>query len=384
MHRITSLCLLVSLGAALPAQTKTTSPPGYETFVGERFSSGAICLYPDSRWQYADGNFKGRRAMVLSRFAFRHDNARTYNTSSGIGRTWTNVTLRMSDCDFLQTGNTFSRNVLGTATVVYNASLKVATKTGSTSPNKPEPFNAVALPFTTVWIYTAKQDLLFDFVLRGGKLANNASWSTSFLGQAYVLDAIEIALGRVGSPTQYRWKGCVDPAAAGYRDYAECWPHFVTFGKVTGSKVTSNKHYLRSISYGTAPYAPIVHAIGLKGQAKAVTFPGASSPCNKLHLDVSGRSPVLYVFGRTRGDYFGGVDRYFPYTPGAVGVTIWTQAAWNDSKTKAFTLTGAGKTTVPRQPQWSLKRVFYGRSSTSTTGIGHGTWGHPLYELTYR
>ncbi len=57
------------------------------------------------------------------------------------------------------------------------------------------------------------------------------------------------------------------------------------------------------------------------------------------------------------------------YQPQIVGVPVWYQAAWTDSRTKAFSLTNAVWSQLPQQPPATLERRFLSAlKANATTG----------------
>jgi len=383
----------LAVAVSAPAQTtKVTSPAGYETKAGEQFSTYNICRYPKSRWQLADANYTGKGRKTLKQVTFRLDDNRSYAASSGTGRSWSRVILKASDCEYASVSATFASNPRGTQTTVFSASLNVVTKTGTTT-SAAQPFDAVNLPFATNWVYSGTNDLLLDFDMSGGTLANNAAWSST-LGLAYHLDAIYGPEFILGGLTTYGSRACVD---SGQLRTPYCYPVARTFAKNMSNSASQDKFEIYTYSYFTAPNALVIQALTFFGNTGGVKFPGAVAPCDDMFLTIGAASPAFIFSGITSNNSLAHFNTlhllgYFPYMPVGVGLELWAQAAWNDSGSSAIKLTRAGKTTLLAQPPDPIpdnRKSIYHFDNASTVGFlkiaGRLDFAHnAVYELGYQ
>ena len=169
--------LVLFASAPLLAQIKTvTSPPGYLTKgqVHSRSWGYRLGQYSNERFQVADGQFRNR-VLIMKEISYRLDGGRTYGvntTSAGVGRTWTNVTLNMAECDYDKMTSTFSTNRLSTPKKVYDA--KTTWQSYGTKAADPSPWGGqgIKFPFTSSWVHTGKRDFLMEYAFSGGILAN--------------------------------------------------------------------------------------------------------------------------------------------------------------------------------------------------------------------
>ena len=105
--------LILALGAPALAQGTVTSPKGYLTTEGDRFSYW-LGRYAEGRYQVADGELRNQ-AMAITRIDFRLDN-RGYASTIGTGRTWSRVTVDMAETDVELLSQNWALNATSTPT----------------------------------------------------------------------------------------------------------------------------------------------------------------------------------------------------------------------------------------------------------------------------
>ena len=101
----TGLSLLIT---PLFAQGTMTSPKGGLTVEGLHYAY-YLGRYADGRYQFADGENKGK-AAAITEVGYRLDN-RSHTTSTAMGRSWSSVTLHMSDLTNYDTMSSTTRLV---------------------------------------------------------------------------------------------------------------------------------------------------------------------------------------------------------------------------------------------------------------------------------
>ncbi len=353
----------LTLCSGLLAQDYLTSPPGFLSTEGRSSRSSPLGPYQDSRIMLFDGELRGR-SLSLKELGFRHESGYVHISH---GRSWTNVTLSISNCDMSQLSKTFSANPTTSPATVFSSSITWPTVTGI-PPISPAPWS-MRFPFSTPWIYSGSQDICLDFGFVGGSMSNGKDWGYD----SYYLDSHSVR-STYGEQTYHgKWGyfgGCVDsvfvfPIGASFS---------ISATSQAGSNYESAHHLIRSWSGNTAPYRPVVHAMGLVGRAAGFALPGVT--CNKLYLDPT--QPFLLTMGT--GDREGHSGSLHPTgTPGGyltpapwtAGLKLWGQAAWNDSRTGAVKLTNGIETEIPPIPRRARHDYLYSSySSTATEGSG--------------
>ena len=193
MNRLIIAATGLSMLTPLFAQGAITSPAGGLTIEGQHYAY-YLGRYADARYQFADGENKGK-ASAITEVRYRLDN-RAHTTSTAMGRSWSNVTLQMSEmANFETMSNTWSQNISGTQTTVFSAKADWDSQTG-TPMIKPDIWGGMKgklrFPFTKPWVYTGKSDMLLDYAFTGGTLANASTWSGS-TSRYYYLDGESIS-----------------------------------------------------------------------------------------------------------------------------------------------------------------------------------------------
>lgn len=362
-HTTLFLLVLLSTTGLLAGQTTyVVSPPGFSTKTGGTQSWG-IAAYANGRSQLADGNFRNQ-TMTLKGISFRLPSPTTGYWNPG--RSFTNVTLRMSETLIPKMSGVFSSNVLITPTLVSQGKVTLPFVTGP-SPSVPAPWS-VHFPFTTSWLYTGKLDILADFEFFGGKLSNNQAWSTN--PDAYPLDAAAGTKYAYGLPTDLGnvgAAGCVDSgsnvatlsgrALLTVVSYTRNDP----FNPLAGQLVISQG----GNSFGANTKA--VMAFGFLPSTAGVPFPGVT--CNRIHVGLGG--PLFFSLSTT--DFIGRVPTHYPIT-GAnglpmlslyAGIPIVVQGAWHDTKKGNLLLSSASTAKIPAMPTLHNLAAVHGATKTS-------------------
>jgi len=390
------------------AQVKTTSsPPGYETKGQVASASWGYRLgqYSNERFQAADGQFR-KSILAVTEISYRLDAGRNYGTgtSGGVGKTWTNVTLHMSECDYDKVTNTFSTNAVTTPQKVFDAKVVWLPQVGVPS-GDPVAWGSHGhkFPFTSTWVYTGIKDILLDYVFTGGTLANNATWTGS-TSKRYYLDGFTSPNFNVGLQIEYPGGGsqaasyalttppnCMDSALSKANQAARNDIQGIFVYNADRASYP-NKVRLSWRSFYTAPGAPVIKALGVAGIPTGVNI---TAMCNRLYLDTT--KPYLLfpdkasATSSTAASGFTTLSATFDKSFG--GASLWFQCAWDDSKTKFFSLTTATNRIVPlgAPPDGPRRKALYASNPTATTGSGPTTNGdnagyaaNPMYLLTHK
>jgi hypothetical protein len=372
-----SLAVLGLAVSPLVAQTQFTSPPNYLTAEGP--SSGYYFgAYTDGHFQQADGELPAG-VQVLTKTSFRPD-YRSHTTTAA-GRSWTNVSLKLSDGDHATMTSTFSSNILSTPTQVFSGSATFPDVVGNPT-SSPAPWNP-SFPFTGTYVHSGTKHLLLDWQFSGGTLANAATW-TSTSANLYYLDGINVATAVTFGRNVYRYIGtstttpCTDSANTSTTAYAQGslqvgLYHSSYTGTNPPAALVAGKAALQLFASACAPNGLLVRAIGLNGTTPGVSLSPALG-CHNLMIDLT--QVAFYV--RQNTDANGNISNWL-YMPigdltvlGPYGtVPIWSQAAFSDSITGQTKLTTAERCS----PQFNYplsgapkRKMVFTSSPTSTTG----------------
>jgi hypothetical protein len=371
------------LAAQVCAQSALYSPKSMASTEGQ-FYGYAFLRYSDQRIQNVDGENRGTAAAITS-ISFRLDNRSHYSALTG-GRTWSNVTMKVSEGDVANFTTNFANNTKTTPTTVYNKAWGVPLVIGFPL-LKPAVWGGLkgeyTIPFSTAWVYTGKGDILTDWKFTGGKLANNVVWATNS-ARNYYLDGYGNFMTPTGSTGYIHQKyipavrlnnnslgvtgRCNDSAhttttGAYYYNYA------YLYAKYYSNRSWSDKMRFYSQSYYTAPGAPVIHAYAVQVDVAGLDL---GTGCNKLHV----KGPLFLVMGYTNpaanstNGYSGYYETFVPFLNVFRGLDMIGQAAWADSKSGALNLSWAHHIKLP-DPQPAPKRsATYHYIGTNTTGFG--------------
>ncbi|MHC4921131.1 MAG: hypothetical protein ACYTKC_16255 [Planctomycetota bacterium] len=328
---------------ALPAQLQVVVPPGFATKDGGG-NTGVMGAYPYTRYQLAEGGLHGR-VTILKRVGFRHAHL-VHHLFTSYGRTFTNVKLTVAPCDVNKMSRTFSANALLTPRVVHDAKVSWPTQKGVPKV-KPAPFNPLlSFPFTSVLVHVGQQDLLLDFTFRGGTLENNGIWPATST-QPYNFDGAFLPGFGSGRTTPVGPVSCKD---TGLNIAADSWLSVLAYGDDPRNPTATNKFFASMYTTGAPKGTKVVHGLGVTGSTTGVDI----GSCNRLFVN-----PQILFHGtstdQTQG-IWNNLIGYFPYDAKLVGLKLWAQGAWNDSRTGVLKLTRACHTIVPQKPQVAVSR----------------------------
>ncbi len=389
MKRLHLASLALILAASAAAQT-FTSPAGLLSTEGigpQGWNIGYSYLYfgtyASERFMYADGIHKGQGLKIIRSVGYRLD-FQSHSTTTATGRSWTNVTLRMSDCDFAKLSTTWAANPTSTPTLVFNAAVSWPSQSGNPGTTAPAPWDAkLAFPFSGVWVYTANQDILHDYVFSGGSMSNTATWGGS-TAYSYYLDGNLIVTSMVTGRNLMPTSSTCNDSAITSTSPADANVQYAQYSKAyngTNASIWQDQVVIQIWSERTAPTAPVVQAVGIGALNNGVGVPLPGS-CHNLIIDPN----LVAVYLTRTTDTNGNVA--FPGTQivagqrsvvnAIPGLAVWTQAAWVDSSTKLFTLTRASRTQNPNLGMTDVlprKKVAYNWNAATATNLGFtDTW----------
>ncbi|MHC4816130.1 MAG: hypothetical protein ACYTFN_23980, partial [Planctomycetota bacterium] len=293
MRKPIYLTALFLATAPLWAQGGTIVSPAALTNVEGNNGAYYFGRYANSRFQYAEGELRGK-PLSITEVAFRLD-GRNHNTSTAMGRKWTQVTLNVADTDWTKMTSTFTKNALTTPKEVFNAAVAWPSKVG-TPFFMPTAFGApYAFPFKSPHAFSGKTDLLLDFWLSGGTMDNSKAWSGG-TSHNYYLDGNNDTTTYTSKQTYYPASipnpRCRDSAIASNQQattYAQLYVYGGTYSNVSWRDQVRFRQY----SYYTAPSARVITAIGFAGNAKGINL-GAN--CNPLFVNLN---IPWFALGRT-------------------------------------------------------------------------------------
>lgn len=356
MNRTTLAGTVLVLASFVHAQT--TFPLGFETTDGGSYSS-YLGRYPGGRFQQICGGLQGsNKKQTWKSCALRRSNA---TTSTNYGRSWTNVTLSISDCDFTKLSDTWTRNQLSTPTVVFSVTMKWPDTSGAPS-SKPATWGLFAakddmlFPFTTPYAHSGVWGTTFDWVFQGGALANNVAWASTS-ARSYYTDGI--ANGNQSAGGSYTILPTVSGCRAAY---------FVNWLFSDHKVVGGAQHRTQPFAGGALASTLHIGVIGIEnGSTTGVPLGGS---CHPLYLDMS-KPYVVFPFTTDSTGAF--ITNFLTtrFVKSAVGLNVWSQAAYSDSG--LFQLTRGGYAPIAALPTATpvkFAQHLYQYDSTSMYGFG--------------
>lgn len=359
MNRLLFVVSAVALCAPVFAQTVYSPHAIYQTRAGGGYAY-FFGNYSGGRVQHADGNLRGQ-VTIVTNISYGFDN-RLYSAYTGAGRSWANVSLKLSECNIATMTNNLDANATKTPTQAFSGSATWPTITGTPSGTGWE-IRFPCRPF----ISNGNTDLLADYQFTGGTLVNNVAWATN-QASLYYLDSFTIG-NFASSQPNYIWNGagvCVDSGTTNPRLSAYTYMYAAHYGPTYPNASYKNKFRLYMYSYYTAPSAPVLHLLDFVGGAPGVSFPGLT--CANFY--VAG-SPALLIFPKMAGlgtaysgfNYFGFPGGLIPVIPAVIGEKLYSQAAWTDSVTGAMKASIGTEITIPELPPFTdyskTKRLCY-------------------------
>jgi len=379
--RVAVLALVVWVIPSVAPTQSSISIPKDTTHEGPGYSD-KLGSYAEGRFQYVYGALKGKSYGLKDVF-YRLD-YRSHLSGLAIARTWTNVTLAVSEtANFAQLSPMFSANNTGPVSVVFNAKVTWPTQSGL-PPTYPGLWGTLSgklhFPFTTPFKYTGTNDLMLDYTFRGGQLSNNGYWGGQFPAQRhYMLDGEAVGTtSRDGLTRPVPWtttvctdSSFINPTVSALAEGSS---------KVNGATATTVTIEYRTIL--TALNAPVIHAVGLAGGLPGINL---GAKCNNLHVDLT--RPWVAA-AHTAGPRFAGtpVTRHtVKWTNSLSHLKLYIQGAWTDSQSSAFALTQAMEMILPGAPppaQLPRQKTLYARFANATNAEGAPFYsGHNPYVL---
>lgn len=352
----------------LAAQTTGTTPQAWwrsEAPASAYYLGG----FKEARLQFAESYLTGRGAKSLQKVAYRLDYRHSSAAGSGLGKSWSKVSLSLANTSEKRMSKTFTKNQLSTPTQVFSAAVAWPTFSGHPA-SRPAPFDRThSFPFGAAWQYDGRYDILLDFKFTGGALLNGRRWSRSEIWKSHILDApaskpaVLLDFSYHGNPVASR--RCTDSRRPAYA-YME--PSITVFAQNSGTPF-DGKVAAAFASYQTAINLPVVHALSFgAGSSSGTGFPGVT--CNPLF--VTPATTFLFPQVANASGYAATDFGAFAWNPSFAGVTCWLQAAWEDNPTKALHLSMAAKVVMPaRQTPDPLPRsCVYDSSGARSYGLG--------------
>ncbi len=346
MNRFVAVASVLVLSASAFAQTVYSPDASFQTNQGRGYAFH-LGAYSTGRYQLMDGNLRNS-VSIITNIAYRPDNGRTYDQSSGTGRSFTNVTVHLSDCDIASSTTTLSTNATSTPALAFSGSVTWPTITGvanyTTWP--------IAFP-CSAWVSSGTADVMADYQFTGGTLANKHVW-TMFSSRSYYMDGFYLASFAHATT---RWEGsrhqaCLDSNTLNPIDIPSTWMSMSHFGPSFSLSSYRNKFGFYMESERTAPNSTAIHLLDVAGSSAGTNFPGIA--CQTLH--VAG-SPVMLVMpvttdagGDSARNLLGTSNGRSPASKAAVGIRLWGQTAWQDSGTGALRLTQGASVEIPALP----------------------------------
>ena len=376
MKKLVLASVIFALSTAVSAQF--VSPVQMNGKEGNSYAYYGPGMYADGHYQLAEGSIN--QSQVIRRLGFRLDGTLNYGTSTGPGRSWSNVRIEAGDTDTSKLTVTFSTNFIAKTTVVFNSAFKWPNKTSGTAGSTPAKWdNAYSYLFTSVVLANGKNQLLFDFQTTGGKLTNGAAWGTT-TARTYYFDAIrETTTTNIGVNTS-------TPTFHPSRSSLTCGDPNASLAAFTQGEIKVHNNYSanganRNMTVGTIagvgmdPGKAVIQVADPIGSAKGVNLGFA---CNNLHV---GMSPVALVFPTKAINFGTGYAESIVKLPNNVaftGIKIWTQSAWVHSKLQQLAVTGSSVTSVPSiPPDIPDRAALFQSNRTSTTGVN--VYAYPTY-----
>lgn len=371
MKTLQVLLICACLAAPAFAQNYASVPSGYLTTESDRYSLH-FGSRASMRAQILNSEHKGK-VRVFTEASARLDGGRA--ASQFVGRSWTNVALTVAEGSYASASATFAQNLATNNKVVFSQKMAWPQPTSTTA--RPSAWGApVQFPFSSVWIYTGSQDLVLDFTFNGGALGNNASW-TSY--SYYYLDGVLSSTSVGGGSVNYGTNNCINsPHTFG----PFCVPVFRTYAKNTGNATTSDKFEFYWWLYRFPASTLTAFGLSLSGSTTGVNI---NNPCNNYYL---GNGPLVLMFATTPSSNSGSFNfpsprLYAQYDAAAVGLRIYTQAAWNHPTRKRFELTRAGYTDIGKQPVPIQGTKWHWATPATTTSATINQTYMPLFRLKY-
>ncbi len=279
------------LCASTSAQGYITTPKGMLEREGG-FYAQLFGSWSNARFQQVDGTHVGSAGYTIRKIAFRLDN-RHYYSASAKGRTWSNIRLDVSETKFSKLGKTFSQNVIGRQTRVFDSKWTWPTQRGAPL-LRPASWGGsggkLSFPFRTPWIYSGTQAMLMDYRFSGGVLEDGSPWALRT--HYFFLDGASTFGYAIASPVLLppSLNGCRDTMWGNRRSKEYSAATFASAYIIDGIVTDTLRLQFMLESWFTALKSPVVHAIGLGGNRTGVDV---GARCQRLYVDLG--KPVVLV-----------------------------------------------------------------------------------------
>lgn len=369
------LCVALAFGSTISGQNFASMPTGYVSTEAPNAS-----IYFGSRdamrCQVFTNLFRGNAGSVKE-LAGRLDGARAATNFHFAGRTWSSVKLTVAEASYANATTTFTQNLQANVKSVFSGSMTWPDRTTGGPTSKPHTWATdVKFPFGSPWLYSGNRDITLDFAFSGGTLANSAVWTTS---RFYYLDGVHIPIRTGGGSTHFGTHNCPN---APYSEAPFCVPLIHSYSANTGNPRTANKFEFSWWMHRFPPSTFTILAVSLLGSTPGVNIGNA---CQNFHVNLGGSFllPTTTPSSNASSFFAPRPPLTNTYSPVAVGVKVWTQAAYTHPTRNRLELTRAGSTTIQAQPpplpgtKWT-----WAAPATSSTGGAIGAEYLPVFRLT--
>lgn len=317
--------------------------PAFQSKLGGGFQN-SFGGAPSARYQFVDGNFRNT-VIVLKKISIRAMSEYDTYGIAGSKRSWKNVTLDLGPTDWTKIPSSvavFSLNYTGAPTRCFSSSVTWPELRGRTP--KPLTNFPIQFPFSRIYVHAGAgvRDFLADFRMSGG---------TSPKYSSYYTDGYRVPIRVCG--TIRRWQasgaGCIDPNARPRtgQTRARAWISICRHTAASPYSTYRNRVYFSSYTGNVAPRKSFMNVVDFAGIPTGVPV---GAPCERLFLRLT---PTAVYFPLVADGYGHspahdlGLPNGVPFRPALVGIEVFTQSAWNDSRTNALKLTAATSAAVP-------------------------------------
>jgi hypothetical protein len=366
MHKsLVSVVAAALMLSPVVAQTRPfTVPPGFLTtensmFSGVSPSSADWGRFGVGRHQIITGEWTGKGSKSLSRLSLRRDGERCW-PGGGQGRSWTRVRVRLFEANYATVGNNMDRN-MGTNSTVFSKPLSLF-RGGTVPSQRPMPWGGSGLvfPFSSPYTYSGRKDLGVEFQFSGGRIQNWTAKNWSF----YMLDAYSPA-SRYATDgySIHGYPQCKDTNAKGLGVALYRMTSYARSGVNGSTGSRANTMDGTMFLHGCALDTWHTFFFGL-GRTQGLYV---GQGCNPIYL-----TQVLGVTS-AKASSTGGYRRaptIVPYNAAWVGIELWAQAAYRDSKLGIAKYTHATRSVIPAQPVTSTVKLVQIYRGDLTSAIG--------------
>jgi len=389
-----SLALALAVPVSAQASNHWYSPSQLGSKEGNLFAY-YLGYYKYERHQQIDGELRGKVGSIKE-IAMRLD-GRSYSSYLAYGRTYGAIQIDMADGDYANPSTVMTANLKSTPTRVFSSPVTWPHFVG-TPLTKPALWGGTKgsyrYPFKTAWLTLGTKDIVSDWNFSNGVASNGStSWYMSvYYFDTYGYDTNQYRYGtytRVPATRLNNNSGGVtgrcNDSAISTTTGSYMYGYFYAYGQYPYIQANwRNKIRLYSVSYYTAPNAPVIHAWGLPAPGGGINI---GTGCNNLHL---GQVLFMTTFMTLPLAINTSVPAYSPYVtlpllPAAASLNIMCQGAWADSKTGKLNLTQATGVTIPDMnfsgsppKRHTVRQYQYSATSgwrpTTTTGYSYANY----------